>query len=260
MAADDLAALERRRERECRLDPRYALSDLDEAEAWVKERGVVTIALTAEVQLPSLFVACHEEPYEAGKGGFARWPKTRWWWPGELAGREGIVELKILRGRTVLLSEPVARLVAPLAREALAAAQAGTHGESARRVVEHLASAGPTLVEELREELALPAAEVRRIRAALERTAAVVARGARVPTRDGGHRHTSELLRWDQLFAEGSDGGIDGLVVAAVRSAVVATERQVSRWFTWPVDVDRLVAARRLARVDGCVTIPAIGS
>jgi hypothetical protein len=260
VARDDLAALERRRERACRLDARYALRDLDEAEAWVKERGVVTIALTNELYLPSLFVACHEEPYEAGKGGFARWPKTRWWWPGELAGREGIVELKILRGRTVLLSEPVARLVAPLARGSLAAAQAGTHGESARRVVEHLASAGPTLVEELREELALPAAELRRVRAALERTAAVVSRGARVPTKQGGHRHTSELLRWDQLFAEESSGGIDDLVLAAVRSAVVAPERQVARWFTWPEDVDALAAAGRLARVDGYVTIPASGS
>ena len=260
MARDKLAALERRRERECRLDPRFALRDLDEAETWVKERGVITIALTAELYLPSLFVACHEEPYEAGKSGFAQWPKTRWWWPGELAGRDGIVELKILRGRTVLLSEPVARLVAPLAREALDAAQAGTSGESVRRVVEHLASAGPTLVEELREELALPAAELRRVRAALERTAAVVSRGARIPTNEGGHRHTSELLRWDQLFRETRRGGIDDLVVAAVRSAVVAPERQVARWFAWPVDVDALVAAGRLARLDGYVAIPASGS
>jgi hypothetical protein len=260
VAAHDLAAFERRRERECRLDARYALRDLDEAEAWVKERGVVTIALTAELHLPSFFVACHEEPYEAGKGGFAQWPKTRWWWPGELAGREGIVELKILRGRTVLLSEPVARLVAPLAREALAAAQAGTHGESARRVVEHLATAGPTLVEEVREELALSAAELRRVRAALERTAAMVSRGARIPTKQGGHRHASELLRWDQLFAEASGGGIDDVVVAAVRSAVVAPEHQVARWFSWPADVDALVVAGRVARVDGYVAIPASGS
>jgi hypothetical protein len=252
--------LEQRRQRECRLDPRYALRDLDEAEAWVKERGVVTIAITTELYLPSLFVACHEEPYEAGKGGFAQWPKTRWWWPGELAGRAGIVELKILRGRTVLLSEPVARLVAPLAREALAAAQADTSGESVRRVVEHLASAGPTLVEELREELALPAAELRRVRAALERTATVVSRGARIPTREGGHRHTSELLRWDQLFADASGGGIDDLAVAAVRAAVVVPEWTVARWFSWPVDVEALVAAGRLARVDGYVTIPASGS
>ncbi len=186
--------------------------------------------------------------------------KTRWWWPGELARHEGIFELRILRGRTVFLSEPVARLAAPLARETLAAAQAGAHGEWARRVVEHLANAGPTLVEELREELELPAAELRRTRAALERTAAVVSRGARVPTKQGGHRHTSELLRWDQLFAEESGGGIDELVVAAVRSAVVAAERQVARWFTWRADVDALVAAGRLARVDGCLTIPASGS
>ena len=260
VAADALTRLERRRERECRLDARYALRDLDEAEAWVKERGVVTIALTAELALPSLFVACHEEPYAPGKGGFSQWPKTRWWWPGELAGRDGIVELKILRGRTVLLAERVALLVDPLARESLAAAEAGVLGDPARRVVEHLADAGPTLAEELREELGLETKEQKRLRATLERTAAVVSRGARIPTKGGGHRHTSELLRWDQLFRKPSRGGIEDLVVAAVRSAVLAPEREIARWFSWAADGAALVAAGRLARVDGSLAIPSSDS
>jgi hypothetical protein len=260
MAADPLAALERRRLRECRLDPAHALRDLEEADAWVRERGIVTLALTSDQALPSIFVACHEEPYAAGKGGFARWPKTRWWWPGELARRPGIVELKILRGRSVLLSEPVAGLVDPLARASLAEAEAGDRAATPRRLVEHLAAAGPALIEEAREELDLTAAELRRAREPLERTAAVVSSSVSIPTKGGGHRHTVELRRWDQLFPAPSEGGIDLLTVAAVRAAVVAPERTAARWFTWAPDLDGLVASGRLERIAGHVAIPASDS
>jgi hypothetical protein len=251
----DLHALVRRRERECRLTPDRALRDLDDAEAWVKERGVVTLSIEPRTALPSLYVACHEEPYAPGKGGFARYPKTRWWWGGALADRDGITLLKIHRGQNVLLRDDVARLADPLARAALAEAEAGALGEDVRRVVAHLADAGPTLVDELKEELALDTRGVKAARAKLEPVAAIVTRTVIVDAGRGGHRHTSELERWDQRYPAPHEGGIDELVVAAVRSAVVAPEREVARWFPWPVDTAALVAGGRLARVGGHVAL-----
>ena len=75
---------------------------------------------------------------------------------------------------------------------------------------------------------------LRAARGPLERTGAVVSRSIVVET-EGGHRHTSELRRWDQVFAprEAADGGLEVLVVAAVEAAVVAPEREVRRWFSW---------------------------
>ena len=260
MASRDLAALERRRQHECRLTPDRALRDLDEAETWVKERGVVTLAIEPRTALPSLYVACHEEPYAPEKAGFARYPKTRWWWGGELARRAGVTLLRIHRGRNVLLCDDVARLADPLARAALAGAEAGAFGEDARRVVAHLAEAGPTLIDELKEELALATKAVKAVRAKLEPMAAIVTRTVVVGAGRGGHRHTSELERWDQRFAEPHDGGIEELVLAGLRSAVIAPPREIGRWFSWPADASALVASGRLAAVDGYVTIPASGS
>ena len=255
-----LTTLHRRREHECRLTPDRALRDLDEAEAWVKERGVVTLAIEPRTALPSLYVACHEEPYAPGKAGFARYPKTRWWWGGALAGRDGITLLRIHRGANVLLRDDVARLADPLARAALADAEARLLGGDAARVVEHLAEAGPTLVDELKEELALDSKAVKAARARLEPLAAVVTRSVVVDTSRGGHRHTSELERWDQRFADACAGGIEELVAAGVRSAVVAPQGEVDRWFSWPADVGALISAGRLEAVDGYVATPASGS
>ena len=97
-------------------------------------------------------------------------------------------------------------------------------------------------------------------RGKLEALAAVVVRTVVVDAGRGGHRHTSELERWDQRFAEPRAGGIEELVVAGVRSAVVAAQREVGRWFSWPADVAALIAAGRLAGVDGSAAIPASGS
>jgi len=44
-----------------------------------------------------------------------------------------------------------------------------------------------------------------------------------------------ELVRWDQVFPipAAGDGRLDELVVAGVRAAVLATEREIPRWFAW---------------------------
>ena len=232
-----------------RLTPDRALDSLDDAEAWVRERGLVT--LLPSTSLPSLFAACHEEPYSEHARGFGGWPKTKWWWGGALEER-GLLYVKLLRGTGVLVSDDVAALADPLCRAELERAEAGENGEYCRLVVEHLAAAGPTLTQEVREELDLDRGSLRNVRKRLERAGAVVARPVRIELRDGGHRHASELWRWDQLRPEPSgDGGLDDLVVAGVRAAVAAPEREVRSWFSWKAGTDlieRLVSERRLAR------------
>ena len=86
--------------------------------------------------------------------------------------------------------------------------------------------------------------------------------------RGDGHRHPSELLRWDQAFPASGAGpsastgpaeALADLLVAAVRAAVLAPEKELRRWFSWswywtPTLVDELIGNARLRRLDGCVT------
>ena len=96
-----------RRAHELRLAPERALADLDEAAAWVAERGMVTI--TPDCALPSLFAACHEQPFAEGSRGFGSWPATKYTWPFELSRHPGIHALRIHRGKRLLVSGSVAR-------------------------------------------------------------------------------------------------------------------------------------------------------
>ena len=77
---EPLQELRDRREYECRLTPDRALASLDEAEEFLLDRGLLT--RTADSALPSLFAACHEEPYAPGKPGFGQWPRTKFPWFG----------------------------------------------------------------------------------------------------------------------------------------------------------------------------------
>ncbi|HSS80158.1 MAG TPA: hypothetical protein VLK24_03065 [Gaiellaceae bacterium] len=233
-----LAELQERRAFECRLTPDRALGSLDEAEAFLLDRGLLT--RTADSALPSFFGACHEEPYAPDKPGFGQWPRTKYPWFGELGAR-GYAILAIHRGKSLLVTPETARLLDPLCR-----------AELARRaddpLLRHLAEAGPSELGDLQLELGLGPAELKRLRAPLERCGALVAHSV---VYEDPHRHTSELARWDQRFPESAeDGGLAGLVVAAVRAAVVAPERELSRWFAWWEDglVERLVAEGRLTR------------
>lgn len=241
-----LAELEARRVHELRLTPDRALESLDEADAWLQERGLLTLMPCCS--LPSLFAACHEEPYAPGKRGFGQWPKTKYGWPFALSQRPRVHSLKIHRGKNLIVTEATARLADPLARAALAEAEEGAHGEDAARLLEHLAAAGPSLLDDLRAELGA----VKRARDRLERVGAIVARTVETP-----ERYLTELSRWDQAFPEPSPGGIEELVVAAVRAAVLAQEDEVAKWFSWPAGdvVDRLIDEGRLARVGGHVTL-----
>jgi hypothetical protein len=242
--------LEARRAYECRLTPDRALESLDEAASWAQDRGLVI--RTPDCALPSLHVACHEEPYAPDRPGFGQYPKTKWWWGWALAERPDLRWLKIRRGKNVLVTDTVAVLADPLAREELGRAEEGAHGEAARRLVEHLAAAGPSYAAELKEELGLDTRTLKATREPLERVAAVVARQVLLEAASGGETYATELARWDHRFPSPSPGGIGELVAAGVRAAVLVPEREARRWFTWPAgsaDVDALVADGRVGRV-----------
>jgi hypothetical protein len=235
-------ALLRQRELECRLTPDRALETLDEAEAFLRYRGLLT--LMPDCSLPSLFGACHEEPYKPGSRGFGLWPRTKYPWAFELSAR--CVRTKLHRGKGLFLSDELVAVADPLCRAELARAEEGAFGPEARRAVERLAQIGPALLDEL--ELG------RRTREQLERVGAIVSRSVSIEP----HELTSELLRWDQVQLEpATGGGLDELVVAGVRAAVVAPERQAAGWFSWRADVARLVDEGLLVRpAPGWVAIP----
>ena len=234
-----LQELQDRRAYECRLTPDRALRSLDEAEAFLRDRGLLT--RTADSALPSLYEACHEDPYAPGRGGFGEWPATKWPWFGELADRDGIHRLKVHhRGKNLLVTEETAALLDPICRSEVERMRRDSPEWA--RVLDHLLAAGPSAPEDLKVELDLKPKELKGILFPLELCGAVV-------------RRNGALERWDQAFPEppSGPGGPEELLVAAVRAAVVAAEPEVRRWFAWrwlfpPELVERLVAAERLER------------
>ena len=246
--------LERRRAQTCRLRPELALTSLDEAEAFLHDRGLLT--LTSNSALPSLFGAVHEEPYAPGKSGFGAYPKTKWWWGGALGRRDGVVTTKLHRGKTLYLSAETAGLVDPLCRSVLAEAESNAHGDIARRIVEHLAAAGPSLVDDLKEELALDTKAFRAARTRLEAAGAIVSTEVRVDVA-GRHRHSSRIARWDQAGVPTSEASTEdalaAIVVAGVRAAVIVERAEPPKWFAWRVDgplLEALLETGSLVSVD----------
>src|SRR5207248_10386930 len=134
-----VAELRQKRLHDCRLTSDRKLDTLDEAEAFLIDRGVLT--LTQDSALPSLFAATHEEPYKRGSAGFGSWPKTKWPLGGELALRPGVHALKVHRGKVLLCHQAAMRAVDPLARAALTEADAA--GDEGPRLVRILRSAAP---------------------------------------------------------------------------------------------------------------------
>jgi hypothetical protein len=253
-----LQELNERRAYECRLTPDRALESVDEAEEFLRDRGLLT--RTPDCALPSLFEACHEEPYAQGSPGFGQWPATKWPWFGELGGR-GYATLKVHRGNSILVTDEVATLADPVCRAELARVEGEDPGWA--RLLGHLAEAGPSEVDDLLVELELKPKELKDLRSPLERCGALVSRQVVHATADAGHVHTSELARWDQVYPEPSArGGLVELIVAGIRAAVVAPEPDVRRWFSWSWllergTVDRLVAEGRLERPEpGWIALP----
>ena len=251
-----LAELEERRAYECRLTPDRALETIDDAERFLRDRGLLT--RTTDSALPGLFEACHEEPYAPDKPGFGQWPATKFPWFGQLSTRGHLV-LAVHRGKSLLVTDEVAALLDPICRAELARMEA--EHETWARLLRHLADAGPSELGDLQTELSLTSKELKSLRSPLERCGAVVARSV---VYEEPHRHTSLLARWDQVRPQPSGGSdprraLSEAVCAGVRAAVVAPERELAHWFSWrgywdDAVIDELVRAGRLARVGDHVT------
>jgi hypothetical protein len=250
--------LEKRRAYLCRLTPDRALESLDEAAEFLQDRGMLT--RTTDCSLPSLFEACHEEPYAPTKPGFGQWPRTKWGWSFGLPARPGVHALKIhTRGKTLYVSEKTARIIDPIVRAELERMDAADPDWAL--VLRHLAAAGASSADDLKTELGLKPKQLKAILQPLELCGAVLRRA--VSPDEHGQVEGFELVRWDQAFPAPADrGGIDELVVAGVQAAVLATEKEIPRWFAWrwrfePDLVDRLVSSGRLERPrPGWVTAP----
>jgi hypothetical protein len=252
-----LAELDERRAYECRLTPERALETLDDAEEFLRDRDLLT--RTADSALPSLFEACHEEPYAHASPGFGQWPATKFPWFGELGAR-GYLILAVHRGKGLLVTDEVAALLDPICRAELARMEEADEDWS--RLLRHLADAGPSELEDLQAGLNLTPKELKGLRSPLERCGAIVARSI---VYEEPHRHTSLLARWDQAHPEPSTTSdprqaLGDLVCAGVRAAVLAPEREPERWFSWrwywsDELVDELVETGRLARSDGHLAV-----
>ena len=253
---ESLAAVREERAFLCRLMPDRALASLDEAEAFLRDRGMLT--RTADSALPSLYEACHEDAYQPGSPGFATWPATKWPWFGELAER-GYLIVAVHRGKNLIVSGEVARLLDPICRAEITRMRAADR--DAARLLDHLAAAGPASVEDLRVELGMKRQELKALRSPMERCGVIVSRSLHV-TAGEGQPHSSELARWDQVYQ--GPGGTDAepgaalrdLVAAGVRASVVAPEPELRRWFSWlwywtDSLADDLVRDGRARRLDG---------
>jgi hypothetical protein len=263
----------------CRLTPDRALERFDDAVEFLRDRGMLT--RTPDCSLPSIFEACHEEPYLPGGHGFAAWPKTKYWWAGELEERPDVLTLKVHRGKNIIFTGAAIDAVGGVCVDELERMEREDAGW--RRLLRHLESAGPSTLEDLQRELSLKPKELRSLRSPLERCGAVVARqrvfpaasdrssadaaggadaaGAGDGPEGAAHIHTSELARIDQVWTAPSgtvnpQQSFEDLVVAGVRAAVVAEESELGRWFSWRwrydgALVDRLVEHGRVSRLEG---------
>ena len=225
------------------------MESLDDAEAFLLDRGLLT--RTADCALPSLFEACHEEPYAPSSPGFGQWPRTKFPWFGEIGAR-GYLVLSVHRGKNLLVAPEVVRLLDPVCRAELERCEEADPRWG--RLLRHLAEAGPSELEDLQLELALKPKELKQLRAPLERCGVIVSRSI---VYEEPHRHTSELARWDQVVPEESErGGLANVIVAGVRAAVVAPEAELARWFSWKwLWDDAILGDDRLVRADGHVAL-----
>jgi hypothetical protein len=256
-----LDELLRGRDYECRLTADRALRTIEDAALFLVERGMMT--RSPDCSLPSLFEACHEEPYRPGGQGFASWPATKWWWAGTLPSRPAVHSLKIHSGKGIFLSDAALRLVDPICRAELARMLDEDPGW--RRLLTYLADVGPSTLAAVQEDLDLRPKELRALRSPLERCGVLVstqilesagsASAGPAGEGEGSHIHTSVLSRYDQTYPDelSSTGTFGDVLVAGVRAAVVARESELRKWFSWrwlfeDGLVDRLVAEGRLAR------------
>ena len=240
-AVPSLEELQERRAYECRLTPDRALETLDDAAAFLRDRGLLT--RTTDCALPSLHEACHEEPYQPGRGRLRRVAARRSGaWGFELGRRDGVYALKIHRGKTLFLSAETAALADPICRAEIERMEAEDEGWAL--LLRHLGNTGPSLAEDVQR-----GARAEAEGAEGDPLAARALRRGRRPRFFAGRRrlgHASSRAGIRSTPSRRRAGGLDELVVAGVRAAVVCPEREPKRWFSWTWRwedglVDRLV-------------------
>jgi len=204
------------------------------------------LTLTVDSWLPSLFQACHEEPYRPQSRGFGGWPRTKWRWGGQLGSRPDVITTRLHRGKLLYFAAPLEPVLAAICGNSAAKAADGALGPDAARLMELLAG-GPLLLEQIRAH-GLSKEATRRARTSLERAGAIFTEEVRLAGREGGHRHSARLMRADERFVSQSppiawEDAVTQLLVAAVRAAVVAPVRDALRWFSLPVGKGTLAGA-----------------
>jgi hypothetical protein len=94
--------------------------------------------------LTELRERCDEGPYKTGSPGFAAGPATKWPWFGQLAGR-GYLVAAVHRGKNLLVTGEVARLLDPICRAEIERMRAADRGWAGCRIIlppgDHPASA-----------------------------------------------------------------------------------------------------------------------
>lgn len=229
---------------ECRLTPDRALDTLDDAYAFLLERGMLT--RMPDCALPSLFGATHEEPSRAGGRGFDLWPKTKWVWSFQLTQQPGVILTKLHRGKSLYLSAEAAGAFDPLVRAAIEAAR----GDE-RRLLDHLAAHGDSMADDIEVELGWDRKRLKRVRDHLQGVGAVISHG--LVFKDSSDWFFAPMRRWDQVVrrTNPSDDPYAALALAAVRAAVLAPESSIKSWFSFPIPaatLDDLVRLGRLIR------------
>jgi hypothetical protein len=238
-------ALLENRAHACRLSADRWLATLEEGRAFLADRRLLSI--TPSGWLPSLFGACAPNPDPRARG-FAAMPADKWWWPGALSELPGVRRTKLLRGKVLLMDVDLFETIAPLCLLELARAEEGAHGIDAQLLVACLDQEGPSIFARVKDALGFPTRAMARVRHQLESVGAVISEDIELPAANGGHLHTSRLLRVDQVVP-GGGGAADlstahrRLISAAVHAAVVAPRDEVERWFAWPARevIDELV-------------------
>jgi hypothetical protein len=241
-----------RRLHECRLVPERALGSLEEAAAFLAERGLLT--RMPDCSLPSLFGAIDEEQARPGGRGFDLWPRTRWIWSFQLAALPDVLLTKLHRGKSLYLATATAACFDALVRREIEMAT----GDDAR-LLDHLSRQGAAMAEDLELELGWNKARLKAARRRLERVGAVVCDG--LVFDDPSTWHFAPVRRWDDVVetASESDDPLAAILLAGLRAAVAAPEHEARSWFTWPIPVetvDHLVESGKLVRpVPGWVAL-----
>ena len=236
--------LEQSRAFQCRLTPDRALGDVEEAAAFLADRGMLT--RMPDSALPSLFAACHEEPARASGRGFELWPKTKWIFSFQLAQRRATVLTKMHRGKSLYLSSKAAPAFDQLVRQSIDAAA----GDDAR-LLDHLARHGPSVPDDIQLELGWDRRRLKRARGRLERVGAIVSDG--LVFEDAANWYFAPMRRWDQVVHASQDAAdpYAAVVLAGVNAAVITQEANLQSWFSWPMPaetVERLVKKGELIR------------